>query len=233
VRISQRTFDLIDAAFAGRTAAEVGRAFFTALGPFGIRALWSRSQARLEPSRIYARISPPRWEEIYNERAFENSNFVERELPRRSQPFRWSTIELISPGERTVKQVLNDLGFPDGMAAPVHGPGGRIGVTSLAFERLEAVDEPDRLAIGMAATVAHHRMEFLAGPPSAVPPALSPRERDCLAFIAQGMADWEISAILGVAESTVLTHVQNARRKLGARSRAQAVALCVSAGLIG
>ena len=76
--------------------------------------------------------------------------------------------------------------------------------------------------------------EDLALNPAAVRagPRLSPRERDCIGLIAEGKSDWEIGEILGVAETTVITHVQSARRKLGARTRAHAVALCLLSGLI-
>jgi DNA-binding CsgD family transcriptional regulator len=111
------------------------------------------------------------------------------------------------------------------------GPG-YLGVTSLCFERLGDVAPEEQAAIGFAATALHHRMRALAPPGVTETASLSPRERDCIALIADGWTDWEISELLGVSETTVITHVQNARRKLGAKSRAQAVAICMSAGVI-
>lgn len=58
--------------------------------------------------------------------------------------------------------------------------------------------------------------------PTAAP--LTRRERDVLSFLSEGKTDWEISRILGVAESTARFHADNARRKLGASNRTQAVA---------
>jgi DNA-binding CsgD family transcriptional regulator len=58
---------------------------------------------------------------------------------------------------------------------------------------------------------------------------LTARERDALRWVAAGKSDWEISVILGVSQNTVRFHVDNARRKLGAVNRAQAVALLLSA----
>lgn len=61
---------------------------------------------------------------------------------------------------------------------------------------------------------------------------LSVRERDAIAFVAEGKTDWEIGVILGVSEATARFHVDNARRKLGAVNRAHAVARFVAvAGL--
>jgi DNA-binding CsgD family transcriptional regulator len=154
-----------------------------------------------------------------------------RVLRRRAEPFRWSGIEVRTQQERDLKQVLVDLNLPDGIGAPVYAPG-YLGVTSIAFERLDQVAPADRVAIGLASTVLHHRMRALAPPNAIHAPALSPRERDCLALIAEGWPDWEIGERLGIAETTVETHVRNARRKLSARSRAQAVALALAAGVI-
>lgn len=63
-------------------------------------------------------------------------------------------------------------------------------------------------------------------------PRLSPRERDCLAFVAEGKTDWEISVILGVSQHTSHQYVESARKKLGAMTRAQAVARFVLLGLL-
>ena len=57
---------------------------------------------------------------------------------------------------------------------------------------------------------------------------LTVRERDALTWVAAGKSDWEIAAILGLSQTTVRFHVDNARKKLGAVNRAQAVALLIS-----
>jgi DNA-binding CsgD family transcriptional regulator len=62
-------------------------------------------------------------------------------------------------------------------------------------------------------------------------PALSLRERDCLAFVAQGMNDADVALRLGIAQSTAHFYIEKAKRKLGAKTRAQAVAHLIAAGL--
>jgi DNA-binding CsgD family transcriptional regulator len=58
------------------------------------------------------------------------------------------------------------------------------------------------------------------------------REREVLALLATGATDGEIADLLDLSPATVQTHVRNAKTKLGARTRAQAVALAVAQGLI-
>jgi DNA-binding NarL/FixJ family response regulator len=58
------------------------------------------------------------------------------------------------------------------------------------------------------------------GPPPGA--ALSARETEVLQHIARGCSDAEIGEVLGIAESTVKTHVASILRKMGARGRTQA-----------
>ena len=57
---------------------------------------------------------------------------------------------------------------------------------------------------------------------------LSPRERDVLRTVAMGHTNEEIAEILGISQSTVRSHIDNARAKLGATNRAHAIAIAVT-----
>ena len=61
---------------------------------------------------------------------------------------------------------------------------------------------------------------------------LSERETEVLAWIAEGKSDWEIGNILVISHKTVNYHVENAKRKLTAQTRLQAVVLAVRLGLV-
>jgi DNA-binding NarL/FixJ family response regulator len=58
---------------------------------------------------------------------------------------------------------------------------------------------------------------------------LSPREREILDLLADGMTGQGIASSLFLSPETVRTHVRNATTKLGAKTRVQAVALVVAA----
>lgn len=60
----------------------------------------------------------------------------------------------------------------------------------------------------------------------------SAREREVLGLLAAGATDPQIAEMLELSPATVQTHVRNAKAKLGARTRAQAVAIALSRGLI-
>jgi DNA-binding CsgD family transcriptional regulator len=61
---------------------------------------------------------------------------------------------------------------------------------------------------------------------------LSRREREVLALVAQGASDNEIAIQLCLSAKTVSWYVKDIRARLGAQSRAHAVALALQHGIL-
>jgi PAS domain S-box-containing protein len=57
--------------------------------------------------------------------------------------------------------------------------------------------------------------------------ALSPREREVLALLARGLTGEQIAERLVLSPETVRTHIRNAREKLGASTRVEAVTMAL------
>jgi DNA-binding CsgD family transcriptional regulator len=55
--------------------------------------------------------------------------------------------------------------------------------------------------------------------------ALTPREREVIALLAEGLNAEEVARDLVISPLTVRTHVRNAKEKLGARTMAHAIAI--------
>ena len=228
--ISNTLIDLVGDALEQPSAAQAGATFFHRLRPFGAKAIYARAFGlpgeAPSDEQVFSRISPPGWEALYRDKQFAKVNHLPRESRRRSRPFAWSDIKHLTRDERGMMLTLRDCGFPDGIAVPCHGANGYLGLVSLAFERLETVGPEERAAIELASLVLHDRMRHVALTRGVWKPVLTARERECLAFVADGRSDGDIADILSISENTVVTHIQNAKRKLGSRTRAQAVAQC-------
>jgi PAS domain S-box-containing protein len=67
---------------------------------------------------------------------------------------------------------------------------------------------------------------------SAMRYAFSPREREVVQLVAQGLTTRDIADELRVSLETVRTHIRHAMAKLGSRTRAQLVARALAEGLI-
>jgi PAS domain S-box-containing protein len=85
-------------------------------------------------------------------------------------------------------------------------------------------------AVGESPLPAAPEISVTGKPPG--PRAPTNREREILGLLATGATDGQIAARLDLSPATVQTHVRNAKAKLGARTRAQAVAMALRSGLI-
>ena len=94
---------------------------------------------------------------------------------------------------------------------------------------------PERLIEGLHALAAGDTFFECHTHPSAPTPSdslLSPRERRVTAELARGAGVEEIATALCISPHTARTHVRNVRRKLGARTSAEAVARALTLGLV-
>ncbi|HJR56123.1 MAG TPA: LuxR family transcriptional regulator [Rhizomicrobium sp.] len=144
-------------------------------------------------------------------------------------PFRWTdNCVHATSGQKRMVAAMQEVGVREGLAVPVHGPYGVIAGVSIASGDHYDLSPGDERALHMASLYLHSKMQALrAEVPSRPLRKLTPRERECLKWVAAGKTDWEISQILSISEQTVHGYVQNALTKLNARTRAQAVALAM------
>ena len=140
--------------------------------------------------------------------------------------------------QKWVWQTTREWGWQNGFVVPVHGPRGYFSYVSIASpERDLDLGVENRARLRMLALLAHDRCSalHLAERPEAPPEStntLSDRELECMRWVAAGKTDWEIGIILVISSSTARFHVENARRKLDAATRAQAVAILFARGLL-
>jgi DNA-binding NarL/FixJ family response regulator len=75
-------------------------------------------------------------------------------------------------------------------------------------------------------------LELSAGDVPSGPAALTARESEVLALLAEGRTNRELARQLYISEKTVSVHVSNILAKLGVRSRTEAAAVARRDGLV-
>jgi LuxR family transcriptional regulator, quorum-sensing system regulator BjaR1 len=147
--------------------------------------------------------------------------------------FRWSAAQagLDADGRQVMKHAM-DLGLTDGLVVPIHQPDGSVHALSIPAANYDLSPQDER-GLHLASLYLHARIAALRAQTSPRPARnLTPRERECLQWVAAGKTDWEISQILNISEQTAHGYVQSALTKLDARTRAQAVALALQSAQI-
>lgn len=169
---------------------------------------------------------PTEWGERYDDKKYEYHDPVHKKLLRSKCAFAWGDLKAEGYLEGKSKKIFHeggDFGLRDGITIPVFNTNGYTAVITFAAERL--ADDPRlRPALHLIALYFHGRYVELsdANRPNDFPD-LTPRERECLRWTGRGKTDWEIGEILGISESTVHNHIENAKYKLRVTTRVQAV----------
>jgi len=102
-------------------------------------------------------------------------------------------------------------------------------ITALEAAAVGLVTLPMEFATELASGL---RAPAVPRQPGAATQPLTPREVEVLGMLAEGLANKNIAARLGISEHTVKTHVASILMKLDAFSRAEAVAIGARQGLI-
>jgi LuxR family quorum sensing-dependent transcriptional regulator len=164
----------------------------------------------------------------YVEQGFQNDDPGFRYSQITSGPFRWLKEAPHDPNNKRVVELLRfnrDFGIVDGMVIPVLSPVKRLGNVWFGGAEMD-LPQQDLPALHLMVLAAFDRvLEIGRVPPTLI--SLTERESEVLTRIAIGEKVEQIAHALGLAQSTVFMHLNNCRRKLGARTLAQAVAIAI------
>ena len=179
------------------------------------------------------------WAARYRKRRYFNSDAIIHTAIRNSTPFTWKDLD-VKHLSASAKTVFNEgreaLKMKGSLVIPTHDATGFSGFVSLFFPN-EPPDQTAHKALKLMAIYALEKAKELHGlEPDKVgwdrACPLGPRQREVIAFMAMGKTDWEIGAILGIAEKTANHHFEAAKRQLNVATRAQAVAVAVHRGWV-
>jgi LuxR family quorum sensing-dependent transcriptional regulator len=125
-----------------------------------------------------------------------------------------------------------EAGMGEGLVSYAYGPGGELLVVRMttAARRIRPADRPMLDAIAIVFSTMRLRLhEREADTPQGL---LTVREQQCLRWASQGLVDFEIADQLAISAKTVAFHMENAKRKLGARNRLAAYRRALELGYL-
>jgi DNA-binding CsgD family transcriptional regulator len=190
------------------------------------------------PEFIVIDNTPAAYRATFENMSMARADPVSQHCKRGSIPIIWDQQTYVTNGQGDKWEAQAAFGYSNGIALALHLPGGKhffVGV-----DRDQPVPkhkgELTRVVadLQLFAVMAQESAFRLFMPSSVHPdaPALTPRELECLRWTMEGKTAWEIGAILGITERTVVLHVNGAMHKLDSVNKHQAVLKALRLGLI-
>jgi len=180
---------------------------------------------------------PPGWMDQYFTQDYAHIDPIVRRSKCDPSPFLWSEA---APFVRAEHSAIASRMFGEaaefnlkaGFVVPMTPPRGEVIAASLGGEAADVPPEAHGMIAVICAYAIGRAIELRDREKKRRRSGLTTREVECLKWAADGKTEWEISAILSISEHTADKHLANARRKLGAANRAQAVANAIRWGII-
>lgn len=193
-----------------------------------------------KPSIYVISNHPEEWRARYSEMGYLSIDPTAAYCMQHVAPIHWLNLDSDKTEPSRIYSMYSeamDFGIVDGVSFPIHTIRHETAMLSLSVDKPDA-DWNKRLIKYIpeghlfAAYLHEAVIKILPAIQQLVSAVLTEREKECLLWIADGKTSWEISQILGIAERTVVFHIQNATGKLDVVNRQHAVAKAISHGYI-
>lgn len=175
---------------------------------------------------------PAAWTQHYLNAHYERLDPVIARAQMQPEPFEWglqAESERLSPAQEQLLDEAATFGIRCGFTVPICT--GRAPVAAVTFASdaprqsfIATINANRRVLQLMAISLHAHLTRKLVFEPRLGGVRLTPRELECLRWIAQGKSAADTAEIIQISRRTVVFHLENAKRKLGVRTLYQAVA---------
>jgi DNA-binding CsgD family transcriptional regulator len=190
------------------------------------------------PHAIILHNYPVEWIRHFSASKYYAIDPVLKRAERHLYPFFWDSVfatDQISARQRTILSEAADFGLAHGYTVPINTPW--IPVTLRAscsvIPDSVGIGKDHYLAVQVIALYFHTFICAKYAPwPSVTRAELTDRERECLMLAGAGMNDREIAKELGLAGTTVHSHIRNSMLRYGVHRRIQAIMRAVMSGEI-
>jgi DNA-binding CsgD family transcriptional regulator len=175
---------------------------------------------------------PISWTQHYLRQHYERLDPVIVSAHRQTEPFEWGLeahAPTLTPDQKSLFDEAAQFGIRCGFTIPIHDGRGSVAAVTFASDtrrtEFRRTIETNRRVLQLMAIDLHaHVRRKLEHDPMVNGVRLSPRERECLRWAAEGKSAWAIGQILNISRRTAAFHLDNARAKLGVHTLRQAIA---------
>ncbi len=181
---------------------------------------------------------PADWSNYYLEEHYGKSNRVLQVSLKEHMPFNWDSsgaiFDVQADAGKSGADPAKPAGLFYGITVPVHVVGAFPGAVNVIGQNQEFSPAAEHSVHLMSVYLHDAALRLAKKEKCEMRPLvrLTPRERECLQWVAAGKTDWEISGIVSIAERTVHNHIESAKAKLEVKSRVQAVVKAFLSNLI-
>jgi len=183
---------------------------------------------------------PKEWRDKYDKERFILVDPIMIHCTNRLIPIRWKSLEKLSTDQSNFMEEARGYGLVSGLSFPIHSREGDVGILSFASDKPSTFDQSNTKATAalmayghLLAGFVHDAMRQIVNKPANIMrSSLTPRELECLKWIAAGKSSWEISSILSISEHGVLYHVRNIMFKFDTPTRHLAVLKAIACGIV-
>lgn len=235
---AMRAEDFLEKVAGAGSAEDVVDLLQSAAGRFGLATLAIGAPHRNgDFAPFWHSTWPQDWLDLYAREGFAADDPAPRAAARLIAPITWSDMcegragFALDAGARRVMDAGAASGFRNGLIVPIHGPGAYLAVASFAGPD-RALSRVEMAALHMMAFYAHERLLALRQRPRRPDSPLTAREIEALEWVLAGLTDEGVAQKMRVSPRTARFHLDNARLKLGCRTRAQAAAAAMALGLL-
>jgi len=178
---------------------------------------------------------PEEWLNYYVESNYSAIDPVVTQSKHIKSMFVWSDL-LKQVGMTKRQQVIfneaSEFELDDGVGIPILGINGLKATVSIACHSTDELNKTlleSKPLIQAVSHLYHFKLVELTPRQTLLSKVivLTPREKECLLWLAQGKTASDIANILSIAERTVVYHIENTKNKLGASNRTHAVAKAI------
>ncbi|MFM0758314.1 autoinducer binding domain-containing protein [Paraburkholderia strydomiana] len=176
---------------------------------------------------------PQEWVQHYQRRDYASTDPVHRAAFLQSAPYRWHDIIGLSKAEHHLLDEAREAGLPAGVSIPVRQSDGSILLFNLSGPLQCVNDAINYRMTYLISAQFHFELHRIAQIPSRRGAhLLTPRQLECLTWVARGKTSSEIGKILELSRYTVDYHIEEAMEALNICSRTAAAVHATVQGII-